>query len=89
MEFGIFRGGSASVGRLIVNGVYRQDIAPNQNINIADMLADPRDMKIRRNQFHRIEIQPIATEANPLGLTRIVANVFLQIFTNSRGSGDY
>jgi hypothetical protein len=89
MEFGIFRGGTVQMGRLIINGVFRQNISPNQNINIADMLADPSDKKIRRNQFHRIEIQPIATDMNPLGLTRIVANIFLQIFTNSRGSGDY
>jgi hypothetical protein len=89
MEFGIFRTGGASIGRLHINGRYIQDITPNTNIDLANMLADVRTGKISRNTFHRIEIFPIATPHNPQGLTRIVANIFLQIFTNSRGQGDF
>ena len=89
MEFGIFRTGGASIGRLFVNGVYIQDVMPNTNIDLASMLADTETKKIRRNTFHRIEIFPTATPQNPLGLTRITANIFLQIFTNSRGRGDF
>jgi hypothetical protein len=89
MEYGIFKAGSVNAGQLFINGKYIQDILPNTNINIANMLADEKTRKISRNTFHRIEIVPIATTNNPQGLTRIVANIFMQIFTNSRGSGDF
>lgn len=89
MLFGIFKTGGASVGRLYVNGRFIQNVSPNTNINLADMLANPNTGKINRNVFHRIEIFPVATSHNPQALTRIVANVFLQIFTNSRGAGDF
>jgi type VI protein secretion system component Hcp len=89
MEYGIFKTGGVSVGKLHVNGRYIQDITRGANIDLAKMLADPRDNKIRRNTFHTIEIFPVATANNAQALTRIVANVFLQIFTNSRGSGDF
>ena len=56
--------------------------------NIAGVLADSKGM-IPRNTFHSIEIYPTETTHNPQALTRIVANIFLQIFTNSRGSGDF
>jgi len=88
MEFGIFRTGGASVGRLHINGRYVQDVHPSMNIDIANMLADSRG-RIARNTFHMIEIFPVATNNNPLALTRIVASIFLQIFTNSRGRGDF
>ena len=89
MEYGIFRIGTVAIGRLFINGQYVQDVTPNTNYNIANFLADPATRRISRNKFHRIEIYPIATTANPQGLTRIVANIFMQIFTNSRGSGDF
>jgi hypothetical protein len=89
MEYGIFKTGGASNGKLYVNGKYVRDVSPNTVINIAEMLADGKTRKISRNTFHRIEIYPIATSNNKQALTRIVANIFLQIFTNSRGSGDF
>jgi hypothetical protein len=89
MEYGIFKGGSVSSGKLYVNGKYIMDVSPNTNIDLANLLADPKTKKISRNVFHRIEVYPIAASANPKGLTRIVANIFMQIFTNSRGKGDY
>jgi len=89
MQYGIFKGASAQSGRLYVNGRYIQDVSPNTNINLAGLLADARTGKIARNQFHRIEIYPIAAGTNTQGLTRIVAHIFMQIFTNSRGSGDF
>jgi hypothetical protein len=88
MEYGIFKTGGVSAGRLYVNGTFRQNVSPNTNYNLAGLLAGA-DNKISRNTFHRIEIYPTATTSNAQGLTRIVANVFMQIFTNSRGSGDY
>jgi hypothetical protein len=89
MEYGIFKTGGVAVGQLFINGRYIQDVSPNTNINIAGMLANSNTRKIDRNRFHRIEIFPIATTNNDQGLTRIVANIFMQIFTNSRGSGDF
>lgn len=89
MQYGIFKTGGASVGKLYVNGKYIQDVLPNTNINLANMLADAKTKKISRDTFHRIEIYPVATTGNTQGLTRIVANIFMQIFTNSRGSGDF
>jgi len=87
VQYGIFKTGGANVRRLFVNGKYIQDVTPNTNINIASVLADGKGM-IPRNMFHTVEIYPIATDTNAQGLTRIVANIFMQIFTNSRGSGD-
>jgi len=88
VEYGIFKTGGANEGRLFINGKYIQDVLPNTNINIASVLADDKGM-IPRNTFHTVEIYPSATNNNAQGLTRIVANIFLQIFTNSRGSGDF
>lgn len=51
-------------------------------INIAPYLATSDGGKITRNAWHEIEITPDA-------LTRIIANVFIQLFVNSRGEGDY
>jgi len=89
MEYGIFKTGGVNAGRLFINGQYAQDVLPNTNINLANMLADANTRRISRNTFHRIEIYPTATGGNAQGLTRIVANIFMQIFTNSRGSGDF
>lgn len=47
------------------------------------------DGKIQRGIFHKVEIFPGVTEQNPLGLARITATVVKQIFTQSRGGGDY
>ena len=88
VEYGIFKTGGVNAGRLFINGRYVQDVSPAVNYNIANLLADSKG-KIARNTFHRIEIYPIAVSGNAQALTRIVANVFLQIFTNSRGSGDF
>ena len=89
MQYGIYKSNSAQTGRLYVNGKYIRDVSPNTDINLAGLLADAKTGKIARNQFHRIEIYPIAAGTNTQGLTRIVAHIFMQIFTNSRGSGDF
>jgi len=89
MQYGIYKSSSAQTGKLYVNGVYKLDVSPGTNIDLAGLLADAKTGKISRNTFHRIEIYPVATTSNTQGLTRIVANIFLQIFTNSRGSGDF
>jgi hypothetical protein len=88
VEYGIFKTGGANTGRLYVNGKYVREVEPNTNIELAALLADSKG-KIARNTFHKIEIYPVAASGNTQGLTRIVANIFMQIFTNSRGSGDY
>jgi len=88
MQYGIYRINSAQTGKLYVNGKYIRDVSPNTDIDLAGLLADAKG-KIARNTFHRVEIYPVVTTNNAQGLTRIVANIFLQIFTNSRGSGDF
>jgi hypothetical protein len=88
MQYGIFKTGGATAGRLYVNGKLIGGVSPNTNIELAALLADSKG-KISRNTFHRIEIYPTAPTGNAQALTRIVANIFMQIFTNSRGSGDY
>jgi len=88
MQYGIYKSSSAQTGKLYVNGKYIRDVSPNTNIDLAGLLADNKG-KIARNTFHRIEIYPVVTANNTQGLTRIVAHIFLQIFTNSRGSGDF
>jgi hypothetical protein len=87
-EYGIFKTGGANTGRLYVNGRFIREVTPNTNIELAALLADSKG-KIARNTFHRVEIYPVAASGNAQGLTRIAANIFMQIFTNSRGSGDY
>jgi hypothetical protein len=89
MEYGIYEDATAQSGRLYINGVYRQDVEPNTDYNLAPLLADAETGTISRNTWQRIEIYPVGDNRNTQALTGISANIFLQIFTNSRGSGDF
>ena len=51
-------------------------------INIAPYLSTGDGGKILRDTWHEIEITPDK-------MTRIIVNVFIQLFVNSRGEGDY
>ncbi|SKB36233.1 phage minor structural protein, N-terminal region [Acetoanaerobium noterae] len=82
LQFGIYRGTTANSVTIKVDGKTIPQTSPGQDIDIVAYLATDSGGRINRNTWHTIEIIPNA-------LTRIVANVFMQIFTNSRGGGDY
>ena len=82
LEFGIYRGTTANKVTIKIDGKPIPQTQPGQDIDIVKYLSVDGGGKIRRNTWHTIEIIPDK-------MTRIAANVFMQIFTNSRGGGDY
>lgn len=82
LQFGIYQGDRASTVTIKVDGKTIPQTQENTDINIIDYLAVDSAGKVQRNTWHEIEIIPDK-------MTRIVANVFMQIFTNSRGGGNY
>lgn len=82
LQFGIYQGDRASKVTIKVDGKTIPQTQENTDISIIDYLAVDSSGKVQRNTWHEIEIIPDK-------MTRIVANVFMQIFTNSRGGGDY
>lgn len=82
LEFGIYQGTVADKVTIKVDGKIIPQTTPNEDIDIIPYLSVDSGGKIMRNTWHEIEIIPDK-------MTRIVANVFMQIFTNSRGGGDY
>lgn len=79
-KHGIYEGSRARQCHLIVDGqlVYNY----NTEINIIPYLSKDDSGKIQRGTWHEVEIVPDS-------LTRINASIFIQLFTNSRGGGDY
>lgn len=77
---GIYEGGRANQCYLRVDGksVYNY----NKEVNLIPHLSKDDSGRIERGTWHTVEIVPDA-------LTRINANIFIQLFTNSRGGGDY
>ena len=82
LEFGIYEGQSASSATITVDGNTMPEAANYSDINIVPYLAKDDSGKITRNTWHTIEIAPNR-------MSRIVAALFTQLFTNSRGGGDY
>lgn len=83
LEFGIFRGGVADNFRLRIDGkLIPGQFNTGEDINLVPYFSVDGGGKIRRNTWHKIEIIPNK-------LTRVIANVFMQTFNNSRGGGDY
>lgn len=77
---GIYEGTTASKVSIKVDG--KAVLVSGNEINIAPYLSTGDGGKILRDTWHEIEITPDK-------MTRIVANVFIQLFVNSRGEGDY
>lgn len=79
-KHGIYEGPRARRCYLIVDGerVYNYD----SEINIIPYLSKDEGGRIQRGTWHEVEIVPDV-------LTRINASIFIQLFTNSRGGGDY
>jgi phage minor structural protein len=82
LEFGIYQGTIANTVTIKVDGKAIPTSQPGQDINIIPYLSTDDGGKVQRNTWHEIEIVPDK-------MTRVVANIFMQIFTNSRGGGDY
>lgn len=82
LEFGIYQGTVADNAVIKVDGRTVPAVQPGDDIDIIPYLSVDSAGKIQRNTWHEIEIIPNK-------MTRIVANIFMQIFTNSRGGGDY
>ena len=80
--FGIYTGARANNATIKVDGNAIPAVSDYTNIDIAPYLNCDENGKITRNTWHEIAIYPNR-------LTRIVASVFTQLFTNSRGNGDY
>ena len=81
MVYGIYEGDTAQSATIVVDG---NEFTPSgyDNIDIVDYLAKDDGGKITRDTWHTIEILPDTQ-------SRIVAALFTQLFTNSRGGGDY
>lgn len=77
---GIYEGSRADNCYLRVDGrtVYRY----HSEVNIIPYLSKDNGGKIERGTWHEVEIVPNS-------LTRINASIFIQLFTNSRGGGDF
>ena len=82
LQFGIYQGSTANSVTIKVDGKAIPVSSPGQDINIIPFLSVDSGGKVQRNTWHTVEIVPDK-------MTRVVANVFMQIFTNSRGGGDY
>lgn len=80
IEYGIYQGGSANSAYLIVDGTRVN--TSEREVDIIPYLQKSDDGKITRGSWHTVEIVPN-------NLTRISANLFIQLFVNSRGRGDY
>lgn len=80
IEYGIYQGGSANSAYLIVDGTRVN--TSEREVDIIPYLRKSDDGKITRGSWHTVEIVPNT-------MTRISANLFIQLFVNSRGRGDY
>ncbi len=82
IEFGIYVGTTANSISLRVDGKNISTVSDISNIDIINYLATDKGGRITRDTWHKLEIIPDRR-------TRISAYLFLDIFTNSRGGGDY
>lgn len=81
--YGIYEGTSASDAQLYVDGKIISLSVNQREIDISSLLStDSGSGKISRGVWHRVEIYPNA-------LTRIVANLSVQLFIQSEGGGLY
>lgn len=81
---GIYEGERAESVRILVDGeeVPAEEIGEDREVDVAKYMRKNADGKVIRASWHEIEFVPD-------GLTRITANLFFQVFIQSRGAGDY
>ena len=84
LEYGIFEGERAESLTLRVDGedVPAEAISEKEELDIAPYLRKNADGKVIRGTWHTVEFVPN-------GITRITADLFFQVFIQSRGAGDY
>ena len=84
LEYGIYEGARAEGLRLRVDGedVPAEAIGDDEELDVSPYLRKNDDGKVTRGTWHKVEFVPN-------GLTRITADLFFQVFIQSRGAGDY
>ena len=82
MKYGIYEGDTGETATVKVDGKSMPTPADWNEIDIVDYLQKDDGGKIMRDTWHTVEILPNKQ-------SRIVAALFTQLFTNSRGGGDY
>jgi len=84
LQFGIYESGRAGNMSLVVDGtaVPASAIGDGREIDVAAYLKKDDAGKVTRGAWHEVKFVPD-------GLTRITANLFFQVFIQSRGAGDY
>ena len=84
IEYGIFTGNRAKTVTVKVDGteIPAENIGDGKEIDIAKYMAANDDGRVTRSAWHKVAFVPDE-------LTRITANLFFQVFIQSRGAGDY
>jgi len=82
IEFGIFQGSAAQSISIRVDNNLIPVLSDLNNIDLIPFLRKDGGGRIVRGAWHRLEIVPDR-------LTRISAQIFFNIFTNSRGGGNF
>lgn len=84
IEYGIYTGTRASSVTIKVDGnaIPAEDIGEEKEIDIAKYMSANADGRVTRGTWHKVSFVPDK-------LTRITANLFFQVFIQSRGAGDY
>jgi phage minor structural protein len=80
--YGIYQGGTAQSATLRVDGKNAGAVQPNADIDIVNYLSKDGGGKIQRGTWHTVEVVPNA-------LTRVEADIMMQIYVQSHGGGDY
>ena len=84
IEYGIYTGSRAKTVTIKVDGkeIPAEDLGNEKEIDIAKYMSANADGRVTRSTWHKVSFVPDA-------LTRITANLFFQVFIQSRGAGDY
>lgn len=84
IEYGIYTGSRAKAVTIKVDGkeIPAEDVGDEKEIDIAKYMSANTDGRVTRSTWHKVSFVPDA-------LTRITANLFFQVFIQSRGAGDY
>lgn len=82
ITFGIYQGPTATSAAIFVDGAQMPTVSDYSNIDVIAHLSKDGGGKVQRGTWHSIQIKPNTS-------SRIVAALFTQLFTNSRGGGDY
>lgn len=82
--YGVYEGARAEALSLRVDGVDvpAEAVGESDELDVAPYLRKNADGKVVRGTWHELEFVPD-------GLTRLTADLFFQVFIQSRGAGDY